>query len=100
MSNVTSKMVDLQKMASYIASDLSYPEYQRIKPLLEECFQNRAKLEKVNEVMNWLPITTPELIRLRNVGEMTFAKQVNVVTTCLIQLRECLAGETNLKQES
>lgn len=48
-----------------------------------------AKLKKVQDLLDWLPITTPELIRLRNANKITFDKQVNSITTCLIQLREC-----------
>lgn len=50
------------------------------------------KLDKVREILDWLPITTPELIRLRNANKITFDKQVNAITTCLIQLREIVAS--------
>lgn len=40
-----------------------------------------------------LAITTPELIRLRNAGQITFDKQVYIIIDCLLQQRECLAGE-------
>lgn len=54
--------------------------------LLETLTQARA-------LVSWLPITTEELRRLRNANKITFDKQVNSITTCLIQLRECFAAQ-------
>lgn len=49
-------------------------------------------LPRAKELIAGLQITTEELRRLRNANEITFDKQVNSITTCLIQLRELFAG--------
>lgn len=66
---------------------------------IREYTKLETRLDAARDLITWLPITTEELIRLRNANKITFDKQVNSITTCLIQLRECLTEETKGEQD-
>lgn len=56
-----------------------------------------TKLNDIRDLLEQLPITTEELVRLRNANKITFDKQVNSITTCLIQLRGCFTQQRDSK---
>lgn len=66
-------------------------QWQGIEKLALQRNAALGVLDKVRELLAWLPITTEELVRLRNANKITFDKQVNAITTCLIQIRQVLA---------
>lgn len=55
-------------------------EIERLRAALE-------RAERVVAMVNALPVTTEELIRVRNAGKITFDKMVNAITSCLIDMR-------------
>jgi len=79
----------------------------RERELAKECehtskyvaqFDNE-RLRAALELSRSLPITTPELIRLRNAGKITFDRQVHAIIDCLLRQRECLTHETGVKHD-
>jgi hypothetical protein len=58
--------------------------------LFESLQRDNARLREALELAENVPITTPELIRLRNAGQITFDKQVFYIIDCLLQQRAAL----------
>jgi hypothetical protein len=60
--------------------------------VLSEIERRDAQIAKLCSLIDSLPITTEKLRGLRNAGRNDFDKQMNLIMTCLIQLREARAA--------
>jgi hypothetical protein len=74
-------------------------EWGKVVQHLTEHDNEVERLRAALDLSRRLPITTPELIRLRNAGQITFDKQVFAIIDFLLEQRECLAGETRTQSE-
>jgi hypothetical protein len=82
---------ELERMAAEIARLKSNTVLVRQQSEIERL---QAENKRLRKALDRLPITSHELIRLRNEGKITFDKQVYAIIDCLLKAREALREPT------